>query len=134
MNDLQAPLRRRHDITHLARHPRILGLTLRIFCEHSFDCKGNWPAYFLAPIAGSWILDALDVKRGNYTNLPWALLIRTIIRLLPMAFVPLLVPTGSSADKTRFDAADLAEGETPSRSDEEEGLTPPHSEIGMTER
>ena len=38
-----------------------------------------------------------------------ALLVRTIIRLLPIAFVPLLVPPGSSATKTMLDEGDLAE-------------------------
>ena len=64
--------------------------------------------FFFAPIIGSWVLDGLNIDRGNYDNLPWAILIRTLVRLLPIAFIPFLVPTGSSADKVRFDADDLA--------------------------
>ena len=33
---------------------------------------------------------------------------RTLVRLVPIAFIPFLVPPGSSADKTRYDIGDIA--------------------------
>ena len=62
---------------------------------------------FLSPMVGSWIIDGLGIESGNYGNLPWAILIRTLVRLLPIPFLAFLVPTGSSLDKTRFDVNDL---------------------------
>ena len=61
----------------------------------------------LSPLAGSWLLDGLGVSRGNYDNLVWAVVVRTVVRLLPIPFIPLLVPSGCSLDKVRYDIHDL---------------------------
>ena len=46
--------------------------------------------------------------QGQYENLPWAILARTLLRLMPILFIPFLVPTGSSSDKTRYDISELS--------------------------
>ena len=56
---------------------------------------------FVSTFSGAALLDALGIKRGSYANLPWAILIRTLARLLPIPFIPFLIPAGSSLDKTR---------------------------------
>lgn len=63
---------------------------------------------FLGPVAGSWLIDGLNIKNGDYTNLPWAILIRSLIRLLPLPFIPFLIPRGSSYSKKAFAVAELA--------------------------
>ena len=62
---------------------------------------------FLAPMAGSWLLEGLNIRNNNFDNLPWAILVRTLVRLVPIFFIPFLVPPGSSADKTRYDVGDI---------------------------
>ena len=62
---------------------------------------------FLAPMAGAWLLEVLNINNNNYDNLPWAVLIRTLSRLVPIIFIPFLVPSGCSADKTRFDTNEM---------------------------
>ena len=62
---------------------------------------------FLGPVAGSWLIDGLQIKDGDYTNLPWAILVRSLIRLLPLPFIPFLIPRGSSYSKKAFVAAEL---------------------------
>ena len=61
----------------------------------------------LAPLCGSWLLDGLKIKRGQYDNLVWAVTVRTIARLIPIPFIWWLIPAGSSLDKVRFDKDDL---------------------------
>ena len=53
----------------------------------------------LAPLCGSWLLDGLKIKRGQYDNLVWAVTVRTIARLIPIPFIWWLIPAGSSLDK-----------------------------------
>ena len=62
---------------------------------------------FLAPMAGAWLLEVLNINNNNYDNLPWAILVRTLSRLVPIIFIPFLVPSGCSADKTRFDTNEM---------------------------
>lgn len=69
---------------------------------------GSW----LAPMAGSWLIDSLGITKDNYSNLPWAILVRTLNRLIPLIFIPFLVPTGSSLDKKRYDTNDLKDNNT----------------------
>jgi len=64
---------------------------------------------FLSPFVGSWILDSLGVKEGQYGNLAWAILIRSLVRLLPIPFIPFLIQSGSSLDKVRYNTDDLEE-------------------------
>ena len=63
----------------------------------------------LSPLAGSWVLDGLGVKRGAYGNLVWAVVVRTVARLIPIPFIYLLIPSGSSRDKVldKYDLDDL---------------------------
>jgi len=94
----------------------------------------NLAAGFLARFAGAAILDTLGIERGNYTNLPWAILIRSLVRFLPIPFIPLLVPSGSSYDKTRYNADDLppSKGEN-EEADERPAKTPPRGEAAAEE-
>ena len=63
---------------------------------------------FVSPMAGSLVLGALNISKGNYGNLPWAIVLRTLCRLIPIPFVYLLVPKGSSLDRTkRFEVEKL---------------------------
>ena len=71
----------------------------------------------LAPLCGSWLLDGLSIKRGQYDNLVWAVTIRTIARLIPIPFIWWLIPPGSSLDKVRFDKDELDKDETPAGKD-----------------
>ena len=49
----------------------------------------------------------MNIRNNNFDNLPWAILVRTLVRLVPIFFIPFLVPPGSSADKTRYDVGDI---------------------------
>ena len=61
-------------------------------------------------MVGSALLSSLNISKGNYENLWIAILIRTVCRLLPIPFVYLLVPQGSSMDRTaRFDLDELGQ-------------------------
>ena len=64
---------------------------------------------FVSPMLGAMLMDVLGIERGNYTNLPLAILIRTLFRLVPIAFAPFLVPHGSPRDRAGlgFDFSDL---------------------------
>ena len=67
----------------------------------------NFAGGFCGGYAGSFLLDALNIEKGNYGNLPWAGLIRTLARLLPIPFIPFIIPAGCSADKIHVDASDI---------------------------
>ena len=84
----------------------------------------NWPEFLVSPYIGAAILDALGVRKGAYSNLPWAILARTLLRLMPIPFVFFLVPTGSSADKTRFDAEELKGGKPGAKGGPDDGDSP----------
>ena len=67
----------------------------------------NLAGGFLARFAGAALCEDLGIEKDNYDNLPYAIIVRSIVRVLPIPFIPLLVPSGCSADKTRYDPRDL---------------------------
>lgn len=83
----------------------------------------NLPEFLVAPLVGAWVVDGLGIRKGSYANLPYAILIRTIVRLLPTIFIPFLVPTGGSKDKTSFDTNDLDNSSSEMYGDKLESLT-----------
>ena len=64
---------------------------------------------FVSPMLGAMLLEVLGIERGKYDNLPTAILIRSLFRLVPIIFVPFLVPRGSPRDRAGlgFDFCDL---------------------------
>lgn len=85
----------------------------------------------LGVLFGSCLLEVLDVKRGHYEHLPEALAVRGLCRLLPLVFLPILIPAGISPSDPINDGYDLEEGNMEENNDDS-ACTPRMNESSMT--
>lgn len=48
---------------------------------------------------GVWMVKAFDVTKSDYSRLPQLVVAKTFLRLLPIIFIPFLLPDASPADE-----------------------------------
>ena len=67
----------------------------------------NLSSGFIANMIGAEVIKAMGITKGNYDNLPYAIIIRSVVILVPVVFIPFLVPSGSSAEKVAYNLDEL---------------------------
>ena len=93
-------------------------VTLAVIAEHMPDggeataaallaAISNFSGIFAASLIGAQVVESLGIKNGEYGNLPYAIIIRSVVILVPVVFIPFLVPSGCSADRVRYNLDEL---------------------------